>query len=27
LTCVQILVTWTHRQNVSGYLQMNINKF
>jgi hypothetical protein len=27
LTYVQILDTWTHQQNLSGYLLMNMNKF
>jgi len=27
LTYVQILDTWTHHQNLSGYLLMNMNKF
>ena len=27
LTYVQILYTWTHHQNLSGYLLMNMNKF
>ena len=26
-TYVQILDTWTHHQNLSGYLPMNMNKF
>jgi hypothetical protein len=27
LTYVQILDTWTHHHNLSGYLPMNMNKF
>jgi hypothetical protein len=27
LTYVKILDTWTHHQNLSGYLLMNMNKF